>query len=136
MERDGSSLPIRVRELDHIVLRTPDVERSLEFYCGVLGLEPERVDEWRRGEVPFPSVRVNAATVIDVFDAERTGTNVDHVCLTIEPTDMQALVDEARRAGAVEILAGPVPRWGAQGVATSVYLADPDGNLVELRHYG
>ena len=60
---------------------------------------PERVDEWRRGEVLFPSVRVDATTVNDLFGAERDGQNpapgakgnVDHFCLVIEPTDLDAL---------------------------------------------
>lgn len=129
-------LGIRVEALDHIVLRSADIERSLAFYCDVLGLAPERVDQWRRGEAPFPSVRVNAATVIDIFEAERTGVNVDHLCLTVEPTDFDAMVAAMNDAGDLPVLQGPVPRWGAQGVATSVYIADPDGNVVELRHYG
>ena len=51
---------VRVTGFDHIVLRCSDVEVSLAFYCDELGLEPERVEEWRRGEVLFPSVRINA----------------------------------------------------------------------------
>ena len=45
----------------------PDINRSLAFYMDVLGLEPERLDEFRRGEVRFPSVRISADTVIDLF---------------------------------------------------------------------
>ena len=51
---------------DHVVLNVADVERSLAFYCDELGLEPERVEEWRRGEAPFPSARASATTVIDL----------------------------------------------------------------------
>ena len=47
---------------DHLVLRCADVERSLAFYLGQLGLEPVRVAEWRRGDVLFPSARIDAAT--------------------------------------------------------------------------
>ena len=122
---------VRVVGLDHIVLLSPDVERSLAFYTGVLGLPGERVDEWRRGEVPFPSFRVDATTVVDIMLGERTGSNVDHLCLVIEPTDLEGLATSGR----LSVLAGPAPRWGAQGMATSLYVADPDGNTVELRHY-
>ena len=123
---------MRVIGFDHIVLNVRDPERSIAWYRDVLGLTPDRVDEWRHGDAPFPSVRVNDATVIDLFPTERTGENADHFCLVLEPTDMQKLVD----SGQLEVLQGPVPRWGAQGMATSIYVRDPDGNTVELRHYG
>jgi catechol 2,3-dioxygenase-like lactoylglutathione lyase family enzyme len=123
---------LNVEGLDHIVLNVANVERSLAWYVGELGLEGERVDEWRKNEAPFPSVRVDATTVIDLVQVERTGENVNHVCLVIEPTDLEALV----ASGRFHVLQGPVPRWGAQGVAQSVYVRDPDANLVELRHYG
>jgi len=123
---------VRVIGFDHIVINVSDVEKSLAWYCDVLGLEPERVDEWRRGEVPFPSARVNEHTVIDLFATERSGQNTDHFCMVVEPTDLQAVVDSGR----LEVLVGPVPRWGAQGMAMSIYVRDPDGNTVELRHYG
>jgi len=124
---------VRVTGLDHIVLNCADVDRSLAWYCDVLGLEGERVDEWRRGEAPFPSVRVDEHTIIDLFAAARTGTNMDHVCLVIEPTDLDALAS----SGLVDVVGdGPVSGlFGARGLATSLYVRDPDGNTVELRHY-
>jgi catechol 2,3-dioxygenase-like lactoylglutathione lyase family enzyme len=118
--------------LDHIVISTPDVERSLAWYTGELGLPGERVDEWRRGEVFFPSVRVDDGTVIDVFQSERSGVNVDHVCLVVEAEDFDALV----ASGRFDVVDGPAERWGARGTGTSVYVRDPDGNVVELRYYG
>ena len=120
---------VKVTGLDHIVLRCADVEVSLSFYCDELGLVPERVEEWRRGEVLFPSVRVNPTTVIDLFAAPRAGENLDHFCLVIEPTDLDALAEHfpgSRRADGL---------FGAQGFASSVYLDDPDGNTIELRSY-
>jgi catechol 2,3-dioxygenase-like lactoylglutathione lyase family enzyme len=45
---------VEVVGLDHIVINTPEPERALAFYCGALGLAPERVDGWRRNEVFFP----------------------------------------------------------------------------------
>jgi catechol 2,3-dioxygenase-like lactoylglutathione lyase family enzyme len=120
---------VKVTGFDHIVLRCADVEVSLSFYCDELGLVPERVEEWRRGEVLFPSVRVNPTTVIDLFAAPRAGENLDHFCLVIEPTDLDALAEHfpgSRRADGL---------FGAQGYASSVYLDDPDGNTIELRSY-
>jgi catechol 2,3-dioxygenase-like lactoylglutathione lyase family enzyme len=117
--------------LDHVVLNVADIERSLAWYCGELGLEGVRVAEWRRGEVPFASVRVDDDTIIDLLKADRTGQNVDHVCLVIEPTDLEAV----KASGRFEVLSGPARRFGAQGDGLSLYVRDPDGNLVELRHY-
>jgi catechol 2,3-dioxygenase-like lactoylglutathione lyase family enzyme len=122
---------MRVLGLDHIVIDTPDVARSLAWYEGELGLAGERVDEWRRGEVFFPSVRVNEGTVIDLLQSERSGVNVDHLCLVVAPEDFEALV----ASGRFDVVEGPVARWGARGTGTSVYVRDPDGNLVELRYY-
>jgi hypothetical protein len=90
-----------------------------------------RVPEWQAGTVPFPSVRVNDATVIDLVAAPSTGDNLDHFCLVVEPMDFGALV----ASGYLEIEVGPVPRWGARGQGLSVYLRDPDHNQVELRYY-
>ncbi|HTD49106.1 MAG TPA: VOC family protein [Acidimicrobiia bacterium] len=128
---------VQVIGLDHLVLRCRDVEASLAFYCGELGLAPDRVDEWRRGEVPFPSARVDATTLIDLFPGpgghadptDVSDRNMDHVCLVIRSVDLDVLAARfagSRRADGL---------YGAQGVASSVYVHDPDGNTVELRSY-
>ena len=123
---------MQVIGFDHVVLNVADVERSLAWYCDELGLTPERVDEWRRGEILFPSVRIDAHTLIDLLRSERTGTNVDHVCLVIEPTDLAAVA----ASGRFDVMTGPTDGlYGAQGFATSLYVRDPDGNVVELRAY-
>ena len=122
---------LHVVALDHVVLNVADVERSLAFYCGELGLVPERVDEWRRGEVSFPSVRVDVHTIIDLLAAPRTGENSDHLCLVVEPTDLDAV----KASGRFEVVDGPATRFGARGDGTSLYVTDPDGNTVELRYY-
>ncbi|MFF4539781.1 VOC family protein [Streptomyces aureus] len=122
---------LRVKAFDHLVLNVEDVERSLDFYIGLLGLEPVRVDAWRRGEAPFPSVRITGETIVDLVAHAPEGSNVDHFCLTVEPLDW----DQVIAAGTFTVLEGPVQRYGARGNATSVYVQDPDGNTVELRWY-
>ena len=124
-------LELRVTGLGHVVLNVADVERSLAFYCDELGLAPERVEEWRRGEILFPSVRVDAHTIIDLLAVARTGENADHLCLVVEPIDLEAL----KASGRFEVVDGPATRFGARGDGTSLYVKDPDGNTVELRHY-
>jgi catechol 2,3-dioxygenase-like lactoylglutathione lyase family enzyme len=131
---------VKITEMDHIVLRNKDVEVSLRFYTEVLGLKAERVDQWRAGEVRFPSARINADTIIDFFgtDQEQLGKdgakNQDHFCMVIEPTNMEELKEKFEAMG-VGIQAGPGKRWGSHGDGISLYIYDPDDNVVELRHY-
>ncbi|MCX4635685.1 VOC family virulence protein [Streptomyces sp. RPA4-5] len=122
---------MRVTGFDHLVLNVADIERSLAFYCGPLGLEPVRVDDWRAGAVPFPSVRVSPTTIIDLMQGSREGSNVDHLCLVVEPLDWQEVID----SGEFTVVDGPGPRFGARGEGQSLYVSDPDGNTVELRWY-
>ncbi|MET8685442.1 VOC family protein [Streptomyces sp. NPDC004732] len=125
---------MRVIAFDHLVLNVADIERSLAFYTGPLGLDPVRVDEWRAGQVPFPSVRVSPTTIIDLIegpDGEPAGSNVDHICLVVEPLDWQQVID----SGDFTVVDGPGKRFGARGTALSLYVQDPDGNMVELRWY-
>ena len=125
---------LRARALDHLVLNCADVEASIRWYCDELGLEPVRVDDWRSGTSPFPSVRVNEATIIDLLPAARSGVNVDHLCLVVDPIDLDAVA----ASGRFDVVGdGPVRGlFGARGYATSLYVRDPDGNSIELRVYG
>ena len=123
---------IKVKAFDHIVLRCADVESTLGWYVDILGLSPVRVDEWRRGEAPFPSARIDAGTIIDFIEGDTDGGRLDHLCLVIAETDLEELAS----AGVFEVVDGPGPRFGAQGVGESLYVLDPDGGTVELRHYG
>ena len=131
---------VKITEMDHIVLRVKDVEESLRFYCQTLGMQSERVDQWKAGEVRFPSARLNADTIIDFFASDQETIakdgvkNQDHYCMVIEPTDMDELKAKFEAMG-VEIQAGPGQRWGSHGDGTSLYIYDPDNNVVELRHY-
>ena len=130
---------LRIQAMDHLVLVAADVERSVAWYRDVLGLEVLRYEQWKDGKAPFPSVRVSEGTIIDVVPGERAQAraagdrgNVDHFCLVVEETDLAAVRDSGR----FDVVEGPVPRWGARGDGLSLYVRDPDGNVVELRHYG
>ena len=133
---------LRFSQMDHIVLNSTDIDRSLEVYCGVLGLQPDRVEEYRAGKVRFPSVRINDGTIIDLFPPEMQTKvmgegfveNLNHFCFCVENDDMDAVAEFLRGQG-VEIETGPVSRWGARGNGISVYFRDPDNNLVEIRSY-
>ena len=133
----------KISELDHIVLNVGDIERSLQFYTGVMGLKAERLEEFRSGKAGFPSVRINADTIIDLFpvrgrqsrpsDGEPAG-NLNHFCMVTGKEDFAGIVDYLKDNN-ISIREGPVSRWGARGRATSVYFLDPDGDEIEIRCY-
>jgi catechol 2,3-dioxygenase-like lactoylglutathione lyase family enzyme len=134
---------INIIELDHIVLNVGDIDRSLKFYTEVLGLKGERVEEFRAGKVSFPSVRISDQTIIDLFpskardgdtSSEQAVRNLNHFCLVVGADSFSGIVDYLAD-NHVTVHQGPVSRWGAQGRATSVYFADPDGNEIEIRCY-
>jgi len=122
---------MNVRALDHIVLNVADIERSLSWYIAVVGLEPVRVEEWRRGEAPFPSVRVNGDTIIDLVRGARDAENMDHLCLVVDRADVDAIQSDDRFV----VVDGPGSRYGARGDGWSIYVRDPDDNTVEFRSY-
>jgi extradiol dioxygenase family protein len=110
----------------------------------VLGLQPERVEEFKAGKVGFPSVRINGDTIIDLFptaatrdtgeQGEKRSGNLNHFCLVVGWEDFSGVVDYLAAHG-IAVREGPISRWGARGRATSVYFLDPDGNEVEIRSY-
>jgi catechol 2,3-dioxygenase-like lactoylglutathione lyase family enzyme len=134
-------------DLDHVALNVRDMDSMLRFYVEVLGLKPERLDLYRKRKAPFPSVRVNADTIIDLFSREmwqgrqrksveklNPDTRLNHLCLVIRKEEWASFLKRIRKCG-VHLLEGPVPRWGAHGTGISVYFHDPEGNTIEVRHY-
>jgi catechol 2,3-dioxygenase-like lactoylglutathione lyase family enzyme len=123
---------VTVRNIDHVVFYVADVERSVQWYTDRLGLQPERLEEWRRGEVPFASIRINDHQLIDLLAQPRSGTNVDHVSLVVEPSvDLRAVA----ASGDFDVVHEPFVIWGARGHGLGLYVRDPDGNTIELKHY-
>ncbi len=117
--------------LDHIVLVVEDVERTLAWYQRHAGLAGMNVDEWRAGQMPFPSLRVDEGTIIDVIPGREGGRgHLDHVCFVVSADDLEAL----RAVPELTIVAEGL-RFGARGLGDSIYVRDPDGMLVEFRIY-
>jgi glyoxylase I family protein len=127
----SSERPLAIAELDHVVIRCRDQERALDFYTRVLGL----VEERRLDAIGLIQLRAGAS-MVDLVPAdpppEFSTRNVDHVCLGIDATDMDAVVEYLREQK-VEILGDPTPRYGARGMGLSIYVQDPDGNILELK---
>ena len=125
---------VEVVAMDHIVLRVSDVQRSLDWFITMLGLEPVRADEWQAGACPFPSVRISSDTIIDLIDGnvDHDTRNLDHFCVVVTPQSM----DEVRRSTNFDIVRDPdFALFGARGMADGLYIRDPDGNEIELRAY-
>ena len=79
----------------------------------------------------FPSLRVSESTIIDLVAGQPSDGRLDHFCLVVDPIDLDAMA----ASGEFEVVDGPGPRFGARGDGTSLYVRDPDGAVVELRHY-
>jgi glyoxylase I family protein len=134
----ASTPPFALRGLDHIVLRVRDLDAMLDFYTGVLGCSMER----RQEELGLYQVRAGAS-LIDLITLDgklgraggaapgKEARNLDHFCLRIEPYDEAALRAHLARHGVAVGEAGS--RYGAEGEGPSLYLADPEGNVVELK---
>jgi catechol 2,3-dioxygenase-like lactoylglutathione lyase family enzyme len=130
-----SDATMRISGFDHLVLRCRDVDTTLRWYLDLLGLEPVRVDEWRTGEAPFPSVRLSAESIIDLVPAtgEVGERNVDHFCVVADRATVDAVV--AGAGDVFNVVDGPATRFGARGDGWSVYVTDPDDTVVEVRSY-
>lgn len=136
--KDQSDNVFQILGLDHVVLRVTDMARMTRFYCEVLGCNVER----ERPELGLVQLRAGAS-LIDLISAGgepgrrggavdgKAGRNMDHLCLRIEPFDRNALVAHLVSNGAVP---GEIKsRFGADGYGPSLYINDPDGNVVELK---
>lgn len=125
--------------LDHVVLEVRDAEATAAFYADLLGLAPVRMDEWRRGEAPFPSGRVTDETIIDYFPPamwrnRRRAANPNHLCFTLSRQGVAALRRKLARRG-IPIQRESKRNYGARGWGVSLYVEDPDGISVEARYY-
>lgn len=120
----------RIKGLDHVVLRVADMDRSLAFYCGVLGCVEERRVE-RLGLVQLRA----GASMIDLVPAREGGSsearNMDHFAIRIDPYGEASLRAYLKEKGVRLGEAGQ--RYGAEGEGPSLYISDPDGNTVELK---
>lgn len=136
--------------IDHVVLWVDDAKVALAFYTSVVGLAGVRADEFAAGSAPFPSVRVSEGSILDLmpaiaapFAAHFTGETkptaagkpINHVCIAMDRSELDAL--------AARLASGGVPThrvgersFGARGSSEHwFYFQDPDGNVIEARHY-
>jgi catechol 2,3-dioxygenase-like lactoylglutathione lyase family enzyme len=122
---------IQISSHDHLVLTVADVAATVDFYTRVLGLREIRFGTGRRALV-FGSQTINLHQHHAEFEPKAlrpTPGSADFCLLTDTP--MTAVLEHLRDCG-VAVVEGPVERSGATGFLLSVYVRDPDGNLVEL----
>ncbi|WP_193241417.1 VOC family protein [Streptomyces phaeolivaceus] len=134
--------------LDHVVLWVREPVAAADFYQKAVGLEPVRVTEYAAGRAPFPSVRLNDETILDLMPlamaetmtmvpgaADSAGHPVNHVCLAM-PGDAFDELRTRLEERAVPVSDFSYDSFGARGTARrSFYFRDPDGNVFEARHY-
>jgi glyoxylase I family protein len=129
---------INIREIDHLVLRVVNLDRMLRFYCDALGCTVER----RQDEIGLVQLRAGKS-LVDLIPVDgklgsmggaapgKEARNMDHFCFRVEPFD-EVSIRRHLEANGVE--GGPVDsRYGAEGEGPSIYLTDPEGNVVELK---
>jgi glyoxylase I family protein len=129
---------IRIRDIDHLVLRVVDLDGMLRFYCGALGCTVER----RQDDIGLVQLRAGRS-IIDLVPVdgklgkaggaapEKEARNLDHFCFRVEPFDEPSI---RRHLEAQGIEVGPVAsRYGAEGEGPSIYVTDPEANVVELK---
>ena len=129
---------LKLRGIDHVVLRVADIGVMKSFYCDVLGATHVAY----RPDLGMSHLRVGNA-MIDLVEVagplgkpggaapDKEGRNMDHLCLRVEPFDQQAIVAHLERHG---VAVGKITsRFGAEGNGVSIYLTDPEGNTVELK---
>jgi len=129
---------LQIRNLDHVVLRVADLDAAMRFYNKVLGCPVERIQD----QLGLYQLRAGSA-LIDIVPLAGPlgqkggagpgveGRNMDHFCLRVEPFDADAIIAHLRAHGC-----DPAPvasRYGAEGQGPSIYVTDPDGNVVELK---
>jgi catechol 2,3-dioxygenase-like lactoylglutathione lyase family enzyme len=129
---------LRIKQLDHLVLRVTDLQAMMKFYMDTIGCTLEKTQE----ALGLYQLRAGSA-LIDLVPVDgplgqrggaapgREARNLDHFCLRIDPFDADEIIAHLKACGA-----DPAPvasRYGAEGQGPSIYVPDPEGNVVELK---
>jgi glyoxylase I family protein len=126
-----------IREIDHVVIRCADLDNMVRFYGAALGcpIEKEQRDlglvQLRAGRSLIDLLAVGAKIDRPDSGAPGAGRNMDHLCVRVEPFDPAALRKHLAEYGAR--IGEEANRYGAEGYGPSLYLFDPEGNLIELK---
>ena len=125
---------MKIIGIDHIVFTVKDIDRTCEFYSHILGMQVTFTGNGRKALL-FGSQKINIHEVGKEFEpkAQNPVSGSQDVCL-ITDTPIREVIEHIKSCG-VDIIEGPVERQGATRTITSIYLRDPNGNLVEISNY-
>jgi catechol 2,3-dioxygenase-like lactoylglutathione lyase family enzyme len=125
---------LTIDRIDHLVLTVHDLDRTIDFYSRVLGMEPVTFAGGRRA-LSFGRQKLNLHQSGREYEpkALKPAPGAIDLCL-ITDTPVEQVLEHLRAEG-VHIVQGPVDKTGATGPIRSVYFRDPDGNLVEVSNY-
>jgi catechol 2,3-dioxygenase-like lactoylglutathione lyase family enzyme len=125
---------MKINRIDHLVLTVADIDRTVEFYTRVLGMEKI---EFAQGRIALAcgEQKINLHQLGKELEprAEYVRAGSADLCLIID-TPIEQAIEQIQQHG-VDLIAGPVNRTGAKGTIISAYLRDPDGNLLEVSNY-
>ena len=127
-------MPVAIDRIDHLVLTVQDIDRTLEFYARVLGMEPITFAGGRRG-LAFGRQKLNLHQSGREYEPKALKPVPGAIDLCFVSATPLADVVAHLQAHGVKVIEGPVPKTGALGPMSSVYFRDPDGNLVEVSNY-
>jgi glyoxylase I family protein len=136
-QRTEGNMHITILEIDHIVIRCADLDRMIAFYRDVLGcpIEKEQRDiglvQMRAGRSLIDLLAVGAPIDRPESGQPGAGRNMDHLCVRVEPFDTEALRAHPEKHNVR--IGDEARRYGAEGFGPSLYLFDPEGNMVELK---
>ena len=128
---------ITIQAIDHVVFRVADLQKVAAFYIDVLGARWEK----KQDDIGLYQLRVGTS-LVDLVPVDgklgasggaapgREGRNVDHVCFRVLPWDGEAILAHLENHGFEGEI---VSRYGAEGDGPSIYLTDPEGNMIELK---
>ncbi len=128
-----------VVDLDHVAIRVSDLDRALEFYHDLLGLEIRDRERFEAGEVPYVAVVAGGRHIHLVPTDEPVDVGGEHLCLLLRSNEMETeteineLLAELQNAGVIVEDGEPYKRYGAYGRDWAAYVRDPDGRRVELK---
>lgn len=125
---------MKIDRVDHLVLTVHDTERTCEFYSRIFGMEVVVFGEGRKA-LQFGQQKLNLHAVGKELEPKALNPTPGSgdICLITE-IPLEQVIQHMKACG-MEILEGPVRRTGAIGVLSSIYVRDPDGNLIEVSNY-
>lgn len=125
---------MKINRIDHLVLTVADIDRTVDFYTRILGMEKI---EFAQGRIALAcgEQKINLHQLGNEFEprAGHVRAGSADLCLIID-TPIEQAIEHIQQHG-VDLIAGPVSRSGAKGKIISAYLRDPDGNLLEVSNY-